>query len=78
VQHAADVARSDRNASVNLLNRLRVDIRQDFPAVAEALGRAANALHSGQSMEPALLDARRALFGAASSRPGIPEWSGRW
>ncbi len=73
-----ELARTDRTAAANSMNALRVELRSAWPAAADAMGRAAEAMRTGKSPDAHVLDARRALFAQPQSASGIGSWTGVW
>jgi len=77
LERALDLLAANPSASLDSLLALRVDALGREPALAAALGRATEALRTGQSATEALLLARR-IAGGEPLQSTTPLWGGAW
>jgi hypothetical protein len=71
-----DLIEKDPARATTELALMRVDALQSLPDFAAALGEATDAIRAGRNATLPLLRARRALDGAPSVTPGLPQWTG--
>jgi hypothetical protein len=75
---AAGLLAHDREAAVDSLMLLRVELLDSSPAGAAALGDLVAALREGRELAPALARARSALAGPPRRQDAMRPWGGAW
>jgi hypothetical protein len=75
---AAALAEHDRQAAIDSLMLLRVELLDSSPAGAAAVGDVLTALRAGREIAPALTRARSVLAGPPRSNGAIRPWGGTW
>jgi hypothetical protein len=77
-EQAAALLQHDREAAVDSLMLLRVELLDSSPAGAAALGEVVSMLREGREIAPAIARARSVLAGPPRSHGAMRPWGGVW
>jgi len=76
--HAAELIGQNRQAAIDSLMLLRIDVLDTAPGSAAALGEVIASLRQGGNVAPSLARARNVLAGAPRSDTTMRSWGGAW
>jgi hypothetical protein len=76
--HAAELIGQSRQAAIDSLMLLRIEVLDTAPGSAAALGEVISSLREGGDVAPSLARARNVLAGAPRSYTTMRSWGGAW